>query len=75
MTSEHSMPSCNRSALVCPAIRWAEAEIERLRAIEKAARAYYLGYCQDEADEEGICDLEQQRAAQALRDAIRNADA
>jgi hypothetical protein len=45
-------------------------EHRALRAIEKAARAYYLGYCQDEADEEGICDLRQQMAARDLRDAL-----
>lgn len=46
------------------------AEITRLRAIEKAARTYYHNYCQDEANEEGICDLAQQLDAIALRDAL-----
>ncbi len=45
-------------------------EIERLRAIEKAARTYYHNYCQDEANEEGICGLAQQLDAIALRDAL-----
>lgn len=48
------------------------AKIERLKEIEEAARTYYMNYCQDEADEEGICGLKQQREAQALRDALRD---
>lgn len=51
-----------------------QVEIALLRAVEKAARAYYTGYCQDEADEEGICGLEQQTAARELRDALRACD-
>ncbi len=41
-------------------LRSERAELERLRAIEKAARTYYHNYCQDEANEEGICGLAQQ---------------
>lgn len=48
----------------------AAEEIERLRAIEKAARTYYHNYCQDEANEEGVCELSQQLDAIALRDAL-----
>lgn len=50
------------------------SRIDHLRAVERAAHAYYTGYCQDEADEEGICGLEQQTSARALRDALRAAD-
>ena len=43
----------------------------RLRAIEKAARDYYLGYVQDEADDWECCfeDAQHERA-KALRDAL-----
>ena len=46
------------------------AELQRLRAIETAARTYYHNYCQDEANEEGVCGLAQQLDAIALRDAL-----
>jgi hypothetical protein len=47
------------------------AEIERLRRIERIARAYYLGYCQDEAENRDCCVSDQQHAdAQELRDAL-----
>lgn len=48
------------------------AEIERLQAIERAARAYFMGYVQDEADdpEDCICGEEQHERAKALRDAL-----
>jgi hypothetical protein len=46
-------------------------EIERLLAIEKAARDYYLGYVQDEAAELAVCISEiQHEQAIALRDAL-----
>jgi hypothetical protein len=48
------------------------AESSRLQAIERAARAYYLSYVQDEAEsaEDCVCGDEQHEAAKALRDAL-----
>lgn len=41
----------------------------------EAARAYYTGYCQDEADGSfWICGDDQRKAAQRLRDAIQHAE-
>jgi len=49
----------------------ARNEINRLRTIEKAARDYYLGYAQDEADDAECCIVETQHEhAKALRDAL-----
>lgn len=49
-------------------------EIERLRRVEAAARDYYMGYVQDEADDDGRevtgCCETQHLYAQALRDAL-----
>lgn len=46
-------------------------EIGRLRAVEAAARDYYLGYVQDEADDKECCIVEEQHEhAKALRDAL-----
>ena len=46
-------------------------EVERLRTIEKAAREYYMGYVQDEADDMECCISEKQHEhAKALRDAL-----
>jgi chromosome segregation ATPase len=49
----------------------AEAEAARLQRVVRAARAYYVGYCQDEAESRDCCvDGEQHDAAQELRDAL-----
>lgn len=59
------------------------AEVERLRAIEEAARIYYRKYCQDEAGDEPDDDgrglwtgasAKQINDAAALRDALTGAD-
>lgn len=60
------------------------AEVERLRAIESAARTYYREYCQDEADDEPDdygrgkwtgASAKQINDAAALRDALTGAPA
>lgn len=60
--------ACMRDAIVWE--KKAHAEVERLWAIERAARVYYDNYCQDEANEEGICSRAQQFDAIALRDVL-----
>lgn len=60
-----------------------EAEVERLRVVESAARIYFDGYCQDEASDEVDangrgrwtgCPAYQISDAAALRDALTGAD-
>ena len=47
------------------------SELEALRAVAKAARRYFVGYVQDEADEMECCISEQQHEdARALRSAL-----
>lgn len=47
------------------------AERDAARRVIEAARAYYYGYCQDEAENHNFCvDYAQHFAAQELRDAL-----
>lgn len=47
-------------------------EIIRLRAIEEAAKSYYMHFLQDEADEPDLCMWQDQHeAAKALKHALR----
>lgn len=62
-------------ALLVGLVAKQDAEIERLQEVERAARVYYDGYCQDEA--EGLFasrDDEQVLGARRLRDALRAVD-
>ena len=47
-------------------------EVERLRRVADAARVYYHGYMQDEADDDmgWVCDRDQHELAAELRDAL-----
>src|SRR5690625_2108844 len=67
-------PTHDEQIRCAEALRECADEIERLCRVEKAARDYYMGFVQDEADDDGVestgCSETQYLQAQRLRDVL-----